>query len=187
MKHRARLALAALFIASATLAKAADSGIDFKRAAQLHRGGDTVAAMRIWQYWAERGDADAAYNLGIVLQHGDGTPRDPQQALRWFKLAAERGDKPAAYQAGLMLQTGDGVPADAAEAHRWFVLPRQHHAHHAHDPQMVAWRMQAHELIQKRDLQEALAQGGDRSAQIVADLRRRAGLAPASAAQLAAR
>jgi hypothetical protein len=165
----------ALALLAAGVAHAGDIGQDFNRAGQLLRTGDTPAAMRIWQHWAERGDADAAYNLGLVLQHGDGTQRDPQQALRWFKLAAERGDKAASYQAGLMLQTGDGVAADAAEAHQWFVRPRQQHAHHAHHPQMQAWQKQAAELIRQRDLREALAHGA-RGGDVVAELRRRAGL-----------
>lgn len=184
MKLRTLMALA--WLAAASSALAADIGADFARAAQLHRNGETAAAMRIWQHWAERGDADGAYNLGIVLQHGDGTARDPARALQWYKLAAEGGDKAASYQAGLMLQVGDGVPADDAEAHRWFVLPRQHHAHHAHQPQMLAWRRQAAEMIRERDLRESLAAAGQ-GEQVVADLRRRAGLAPAAATRLAAR
>jgi TPR repeat protein len=185
MKLRALLALLTLAAGSAL---AADAGADFARAAQLHRNGETAAAMRIWQQWADRGDADGAYNLGLVLQHGDGTARDPARALHWYKLAAERGDKAAAAQAGLMLLNGDGVPADETEAHRWFTLPRQHHAHHAHQPQMLAWQRQAAEMIRERDLRESLAASSpEQSARIVAELRQRAGLPPVAATRLAAR
>lgn len=180
-KHR----LAALALAAAGTALAGDIGREFTRAAQLHRNGETPAAMSIWQHCAEQGNADCAYNLGIVLQHGDGTARNPRQALHWFKAAAERGDKPAAYQAGLMLLNGDGVPADADEAHRWFILPRQHHAHHGHSPQMQAWRERAAELIRQRDLRETLLAGRGESDKVIAGLRRRAGLPPAEGMRLA--
>ncbi len=182
-----KMAVAAIIFWMAGLAQAGDIAQDFRQAVQLHRNGETAAAMRIWKHWAEKGDADGAYNLGIVLQHGDGMARDPQQALRWFKTAAERGDKAASYQAGLMLLNGDGVPANADEAHRWFVLPRQHHAHHAHQPQMVAWQKQAAELIRERDLRESMQTARADSERVIADLRRRAGLPPADATRLASR
>lgn len=182
-----RLALAVLAGLTVASVQAADIVDDFKRAAQLHRNGETPAAMRIWQHWAERGDADGAYNLAIVLQHGDGIARDAARALSWFKVAAERGDKAAAYQAGMMLLNGEGAAADATEAHRWFVLPRQHHAHHEHDPQMVAWRMQAAELIRQRDLRASRLADRGESDRVIAELRRRAGLPATEATRLAAR
>lgn len=156
-------------------AQANEAAASLRLAAQLQRNGETGAALAIWTRWAERGDADAAYNLAVVHQHGDGIAVDFQQALRWYRIAAARGDRVAEYQLGLMYLTGQGVTVDEAEAHRWFIRNRQHHAHHAHTPQMQTWRAQAAALIQESDRRESLAAARASAAQVMADLRQRAG------------
>jgi len=152
---------------------------EMRQAAQLHRAGETDKAVAIWQRRASEGQADAAYNLAVIHHYGDGVALDYAAAMRWYKVAAEAGDKPAQFQIGLMYQTGQGVTADPAEAHRWFTRHLQHHLHHEHDPQMVAWRQQALALIEERDRRETLAAQRQNGALVLADLRRRAGLAVA--------
>lgn len=158
-------------------AAAANVDDELRQAAKLHKGGDTAAAVAIWQRWAERGDVDAAYNLAVIHQAGDGVVRDYAQALRWYRVAAERDDRTAQYQLGMMYLRGDGVAADAQEAHRWFTLRRAHHAHHADNPQMRTWRKQALALIEERDRREAMLAAKDDGARVLAELRRRAGMA----------
>jgi len=157
---------------------AADVDADLRQAARLHRGGDTAAAMAIWQRWADKGDADAAYNLAVIHHHGDGVPRDAAAALVWYRKAAARDDRVSQYQVGLMYLNGEGVKADEQEAHRWFTMHRGHHAHHADTPQMKAWRTQTAAMIQERDMREALLAARRDGNDVVADLRRRAGLDP---------
>ncbi len=152
-------------------------GEEMRQAARLHKAGETEKAVAIWQRWANQGQADAAYNLALIHQHGDGVALDYTAALRWYRVAAEAGDKPAQFQIGLMYQIGQGVTADPAEAHRWFTRHLQHHLHHEHDPKMVAWRQQALALIEERDRREQLAAQRQNGALVLADLRRRAGLA----------
>jgi TPR repeat protein len=160
----------------------AAGGVDteLRQAAKLHRGGDSAGAMTIWQHWADRGDADAAYNLAVVHHYGDGVPADLGKALRWYRVAADRNDKAAQVQIGLMYLNGEGVRRDEQEAHRWFTLNRAHHAHHDQSPQMKAWRAQAVALIEERDLREAVLASRTDSAKVMADLRRRAGFDPAT-------
>ncbi len=179
MKSMQRTKAVAVLAASLAAAGAHAGGVDedLREAAKRHRIGETGQAMAIWQTWAARGDADAAYNLGVIHHYGDGVAKDTREAIKWYKLAAERGDKTAHYQIGLIYQNGDGVPADAAEAHRWFVAPRQHHAHHRHDPKLQKWRKEAAELIWARDMRESLAASRQSGAAVVAELQRRAGLA----------
>ncbi|WP_412478315.1 tetratricopeptide repeat protein [Azonexus sp. IMCC34839] len=149
---------------------------EMRLAARLHKAGETEKAVAIWQRRASEGQADAAYNLAVIHHYGDGVPLDYAAAMRWYRVAAEAGDKPAQFQIGLMYQTGQGVTADPAEAHRWFTRHLQHHLHHEHDPQMVAWRQQALALIDDRDRRETLAAQRQNGALVLADLRRRAGL-----------
>ena len=150
---------------------------EMRQAARLHKAGETEKAVVIWQRRASEGQADAAYNLAVIHHYGDGVPLDYAAAMRWYRVAAEAGDKPAQFQIGLMYQTGQGVTADPAEAHRWFTRHLQHHLHHEHDSQMVAWRQQALALIEERDRRETLVAQRQHGALVLAELRRRAGLA----------
>jgi len=163
----------------AALAYGADtSAADLRTAAGLHRQGDTPAAINIWKRWAQAGNADAAYNLGLIHQHADGVAYSAEEAMRWYRVAAERGDKPAQLQIGLMYQNGEGVPADPAKAHEWFTKHRREHMHHHHNPQFVNWQKQAAALIDERDRREALQASRRDGERILAELRHRAGIDP---------
>jgi hypothetical protein len=132
-----------------------------------------VQAVAIWKGWAGKGNVDAAYNLAVIHQYGDGVVLDYTTAVRWYKVAAEQGDKVSQFQIGLMYQTGQGVEANAEEAHR------KHHMHHAHTPQMQAWREQARAMIDERDRRETVVAARRDGARMVADLRCRAGIGEA--------
>lgn len=171
----ARLFFAAVMLFSCCTAFAgADEAL--RQAAQMHKAGETAQALAIWQEWAGRGNVDAAYNLAVIHQYGDGVPLDYAQAMRWYRQAAEQGDKVSQFQIGLMYQTGQGVAVNPEEAHRWFTLHRKHHLHHLHDPKMAAWRQQALALIEERERHEQLAAARNDSARVLAELKRRAGL-----------
>ena len=159
-------------IAFSSQASTADD--DLRHAAKLHKRGETPQAVAIWQRWADQGNVDAAYNLAVVHQHGDGVALDYAKALTWYRVAAEKGDKVSQVQIGLMYQTGQGVEANQEEAHRWFTRNRRHHLHHEHEPQMVAWRKQALALIEERDRREQATLARRNSQQIIAELKQRA-------------
>jgi len=157
--------------------------IDLRKAAKLHRQGETPAAITIWKQWAQSGNADAAYNLALIHQHADGVAYDASEALRWYRVAADRGDKPAQFQIGLMYQNGEGVAADQAKAHEWFTKHRQAHAHHHHNAQYMKWQKEAATLIEERDRREAYAASKRDGGRILAELQRRA--APAATLKVA--
>lgn len=171
-----RILFTLFMVAGSFSAIAGKADDDLRVAAQLHKGGETARAVAIWQDWAGKGNVDAAYNLAVIHQYADGVPLDYAAALHWYRQAAEQGDKVSQLQIGLMYQVGQGVVADEAEAHRWFTMHRRHHLHHDHTPQMVAWRQQALALIEARDRREQLAASRASSHQLVAELRRRAGM-----------
>lgn len=115
---RVCFAFAITLIALSTQAATADD--DLRQAAKLHKGGETPQAVAIWQRWANQGNPDAAYNLAVIHQYGDGVPLDYAKAMAWYRMAAEKGDKVSQFQIGLMYQNGQGVEANQEEAHRWF-------------------------------------------------------------------
>ncbi|MGH3693801.1 MAG: tetratricopeptide repeat protein [Pseudonocardiaceae bacterium] len=82
----------------------------FDRAMRL-RESDPSEAARLWRDLAERGDLDAAYNLGLLLRE-----RLPDEAVSWLTVVANSGDEGAAFQLGVAgLEREDHV-----EAERWW-------------------------------------------------------------------
>ena len=72
--------------------------------------GDAAEAVKIWQPLAEKGDADAAFNLGQAYRLGKGVPLDLAQAQRWLEQAARKGHVDAGATLGLLLfQNGNRV------------------------------------------------------------------------------
>src|SRR3954451_17773880 len=69
---------------------------------------DYAAAVAIWRPLAERGDADAAFNLGQAYRLGRGVPTNLAAAQTWFERAAAKGHLDAMTTLGLMLfENGD--------------------------------------------------------------------------------
>src|SRR4051794_8871850 len=76
---------------------------------------DYAAAVAIWRPLAEKGDADAAFNLGQAYRLGRGVPTNLAAAKTWFERSAENGHVDAQTTLGLLLfQNGD-----QAEGLRW--------------------------------------------------------------------
>ncbi|HEU0310680.1 MAG TPA: SPOR domain-containing protein [Sphingomicrobium sp.] len=74
--------------------------------------GDTAGAVAIWRPLAEKGDADAAFNLGQAYRLGRGVPLDLAQAQNWLERAARKGHVDAQSTLGLLLfQNGNRVSA----------------------------------------------------------------------------
>ncbi len=68
---------------------------------------------------AERGDAEAQFELGLMYDEGYGVSRDNQEAAKWYRKAAEQGDAGAQYLLGYMYDKGKGVPQNYQEAFKW--------------------------------------------------------------------
>jgi len=69
---------------------------------------DYAGAVAIWRPLADKGDADAAFNLGQAYRLGRGLQQDMAAAQGWYELAARKGHVDAQATLGLMLfQTGN--------------------------------------------------------------------------------
>jgi uncharacterized protein len=71
---------------------------------------------------ADRGNAGAQYNLGLIYANGWGVPQDYAAAASWYRKAADRGKAGAQYNLGLMYANGQGIPQDHVSAHMWWNL-----------------------------------------------------------------
>ena len=58
---------------------------------------------------AERGNAEAQYELGLMYDTGDGVAEDNREAVKWYGLAAEQGDAEAQFELGWMYVNDEGV------------------------------------------------------------------------------
>src|SRR5687767_6315820 len=98
------LAIGALSLPAA--AQSVRAGID------AWQKGDTAGAVAIWRPLADKGDADAAFNLGQAYRLGKGVPLDLAQAQGWLERAARKGHVDAQSTLGLLLfQNGNRVSA----------------------------------------------------------------------------
>ena len=89
---------------SQAIAQSVRAGIDAWQHADYGR------AVGIWRPLAERGDADAAFNLGQAYRLGRGVPTNLAAAKTWFERAAATGHVDAQTTLGLMLfENGDRV------------------------------------------------------------------------------
>ncbi|HUP67192.1 MAG TPA: tetratricopeptide repeat protein, partial [Sphingomicrobium sp.] len=76
---------------------------------------DYSHAVAIWRPLAEKGDADAAFNLGQAYRLGRGVPTNLSTAKNWFERAARQNHVDAQTTLGLLLfQNGD-----QAEGLKW--------------------------------------------------------------------
>lgn len=65
--------------------------------------GDFQTAINEWRGPAEKGDADAQFNLGQAYKLGRGVPQDLGQAEKWYKRAVDQGHLQAIDNYGLIL------------------------------------------------------------------------------------
>lgn len=84
--------------------------------------GDYAQAIRLLRPIAEKGNALAQYNLGMMHANGQGVPQDFHEAVKWYRLAAVQGNARAQTNLGAMYAIGRGVPQDFHEAEQWWRL-----------------------------------------------------------------
>ena len=69
---------------------------------------------------AERGDADACFDLGHCYDVGIVVEQDDAQAFYWYRRSAELGDMVGQYNTGLYYLNGYGTTENAQKAVEWF-------------------------------------------------------------------
>jgi cell division septation protein DedD len=76
---------------------------DVKAGVDAWGRGDFQTAIKEWRGPADKGDADAQFNLGQAYKLGRGVPQDLVQAENWYKKAADQGHLQASDNYGLVL------------------------------------------------------------------------------------
>ena len=73
---------------------------------------------------ADKGDAYAQNNLGVMYDNGRGVPENDAEAVKWFRKAAAQGRADAQSELGFMYGTGKGVPENSIRAYVWFSMAK---------------------------------------------------------------
>lgn len=81
---------------------------------------DYAAAYREWKPLADRGDANAQFNLAVLYERGLGVRRDFSEAFMLCHLAAAQGLAAAEVELGRMYARGWGTAQRYGEALEWF-------------------------------------------------------------------
>ena len=93
-----------LFLASAAaLLAATPASADVKSGVDRWMRGDYAGAITEWRPLADRGDADAQFNLGQAYKMGRGVTVNPRLAQSWYEKAAKQGHEQAQVNVGLLL------------------------------------------------------------------------------------
>lgn len=84
--------------------------------------GSTLLADNLshWQKLAEKGSANAQFNLGAMYDNGDGVTEDDAEAAKWYREAANQGHANAQFSLGVMYANGEGVDKSPEEAASWY-------------------------------------------------------------------
>jgi len=71
---------------------------------------------------AEKGDADAEYQLGSLYQKGENITQSDSEAVKWFRKAAYKKNADAQFSLGFAYRGGFGVSKDLIASYMWFDL-----------------------------------------------------------------
>lgn len=71
--------------------------------------------------FADRGDADAQFEMGLRYLTGEGFKKDEKKGVEWLRKAAESGHLRAQYVYGSLFEDGVTVPKDPAKALEWYL------------------------------------------------------------------
>lgn len=69
---------------------------------------------------AKNGDNNAQFEVGTMLQTGEGVAKDAAQGLEWLKKSAVQGNEKAQFNLGALYYVGEGVQKNYDTAREWF-------------------------------------------------------------------
>lgn len=98
----------------------------YEQAVRDLEGGNPQAALDLLRMEAEKGNAQAAYRLGMAHANGEGLPIDYIEASQWIAQSAEAGLAVAQRTLAWLYANGLGVTADDEQALRWYLKVAEH-------------------------------------------------------------
>lgn len=93
---------------------------DYDRAWNYYNTGNYEKAVRYFVKAADKGNVDAAWDLGCMYCYGDGVNENDEEATYWLAKAAEEGGADYQYNLAWLYYDGEGLERDYKEAYYWF-------------------------------------------------------------------
>lgn len=107
-----RLRFVVACVAVALCSPASAQAPTVKSGVEAWQRGDHARAVAIWRNLADKGNVDAAFDLGQAYRLGKGVSADSAQAKKWLEVAAKKGHVDAQVSLGLLLfDSGDRATA----------------------------------------------------------------------------
>ena len=90
------------------------------QAITAYDAGNQTHAYEMFEDLALDGQARATAWVGYLLERGEGTAQDLEEAARWYREGGTREDTVAQYRLGFFYEHGKGVEQDFEQAKRWY-------------------------------------------------------------------
>lgn len=120
MKVFSLSALSVVLAIGAVAASAQDVVKGMAEAEAAYKAGDVTAAFNDWLFWAQKGNANAQYNVAESYRVGEGVVQNFAEAAKFYEAAALQGLPDAMTHMGFVYRDGIGVVQDYTEALKWF-------------------------------------------------------------------
>jgi TPR repeat protein len=124
---------------------------------------DRPRAIELLEKAARKGEASAAFRIGMLYDDGDGLPQDRERAMAYFRAAAAGGATEAFHNIGAAYASARGVKRDYAEGLAWLIVAKKRGAESNAEPALRA-------QIQKLKKPELVTAAEKRAAEIEREL-----------------
>ena len=114
-----RVSLAAIGL---SFALAVQAETEYDKAVHVYGCADYPKAFSLFKPLAEQGDALSQFQVGMMIEQGQGAEVDFEAAYKWYMKAAEQGVADAYFALGQLYSRGLAVAQDPVRAYAWFDL-----------------------------------------------------------------
>jgi len=116
MSRKTVLVLTVAALSALALPAAASDEDPFDKAIHTYGCADYPKAFKMIVPLAEGGHGLAQYQMGLMLEQGQGTEANLTEAYKWYKKAADQGIADAYFALGQIYYRGVAVPKDLMQA-----------------------------------------------------------------------
>jgi TPR repeat protein len=124
MLRNATLLIAALCLQGHALSARADKD-PFDEAMHVYGCADYPKALKMFIPLAEKGDRMSQFQVGMMIEQGQGADPNLNQAFDWYMKAAQQGVADAYFALGQIYSRGEIVAKDPVKAFAWFDLAKK--------------------------------------------------------------
>lgn len=97
----------------------------YEDALHVYGCADYPKALKLFLPLAEQGDRLSQFQVGMMIEQGQGTDADLKKAFDWYLKAAQQGVADAYFALGQIYSRGEVVAKDPVQAYAWFDLAKQ--------------------------------------------------------------